>query len=274
MLALKLHHVAPMRQSLKYQISINFLVVFTALSAFLPQARAAEYDLGHLLKGSQDSFSQRIKDYDKALESVVSGDTIRFGDQVFKIQGRLGLGSLGNRTIIFDIGDGRALRVPKTVRDLDFSCYFRKGATELEGSQLQKVKVFLDESPLDCHYVVVEKVNVLFTLEYFFAQRTQALSDTVLGVNVEKAMLALDRFMLSTYEFTRISDFWPFQVVFDGENWIVLDWAQGSVRTTSPYATPAFEDFGPALGIKRSDTYKKWVDAVIAKRKSCIDAIK
>ncbi|MEW6058154.1 MAG: hypothetical protein AB1540_16230 [Bdellovibrionota bacterium] len=89
------------------------------------------------------------------------------------------------------------------------------------------------ETPPDLEYLVQKKENIQFTLRDFI--RTQIPFDKKTKRRIKKELIA---FFIDTSEFSSLSgDFFPSQIGWDGNRWILLDWT-GNIKQFSKLDDP------------------------------------
>lgn len=177
--------------------------------------------------------------YNQLVQSLGYGTHIKMGGQTFISYGVLGI---GGRNIIIDIGDGKALRIPK-VSDIELQPFaglrglpptgwthpgeyitsYLNGYRDLQNFGAQTVRVYPELSRPGL-FAVIEKVDVLFNLnDFLHHQRGRNLS---FGQNVSRDQV-LDRlveFAESYWAFKKVGDFRAEQIAWTGERWVLLDW--------------------------------------------------
>jgi len=213
---------------------LHILILFFTLSL---TARAETYTL----------FSEQnliAENYEIFLSKLVPGDIIRFSDgNSFTITEILTKKGFGNNDIILGIGDGKVIRIPKykraissklllqaaNISTIDFTWSVREtvlGYRELAETGIPHVKVYLHESVNFFEYVILDKVEVEFTLREFLTGNTN-------GIDLFKRQRLLNKLMefaQHTSGYSTIGDFGASQIVWNGREWILLDWTSGLRR--------------------------------------------
>lgn len=178
------------------------------------------------------------EDYNLKVQALKTGDTIQFDEHtLFKINAVLGQGA---STRIFDIGGGKALRIPinrSNPRDhraavvlLNDIIYSNKS---LRIAGIPVIKVDASASQID-RFAVVEAVKVKATLEdlvvYHNGNPENAWGKLNLSPEEQThAENSFFEFATKLWPVKWIGDFRPDQVAYDGEQWILLDY--GNVST-------------------------------------------
>ena len=199
--------------------------------------------------------------YRDELLDIKKGDIVRFSDgRRFTIQGALGE---GGTTRVFDIGNGRALRLPSSAANCcKWNQYILDNGPILDRAGVPVPQVYVEESSKLGHYVVVEKVQVRTTL-------ADALSDLSRGrmtlAEFEQYVPSLVEFARSTASLSYISDFKPAQLGWTGQKWVLLDWANAPHFAVSMKEVTVFER-SPAFNRLPGDLKKILIQAVHEKR--------
>ncbi|MBS1982813.1 MAG: hypothetical protein JST16_01465, partial [Bdellovibrionales bacterium] len=171
------------------------------------------------------------------------GDKLDFGDgHVFEVRGYLDRRRSGSNRIL-DIGNGRALRIPTSSGegmgffggkdhryDESISSYLELYA-ELSANHVPIIKVYPEES-VSPRFVVMKKEDFPFTLASF--AKGQGLQGEKLKLSPkERARLEdqLVEFARHTWMYTRIGDFRPDQIAYNGKEWVLFDFGtQGAIQ--------------------------------------------
>lgn len=179
-----------------------------------------------------------VPDYDARVSSILPGDIVEFSyGKVFTVNEILD-GGRGNTTRVVDIGDGKVLRfskqtiltsIPKPTAGRNFVRAYYDNYLNIVESDVPVPIVYLNESARD-EFIVVQKVKFEFTLKEF------ALN-YVKNEKNRPAVEALARWFFQSRKVRLIGDFHPGQLVFNGTEWLLVDWANGFAKETStkPY---------------------------------------
>lgn len=157
------------------------------------------------------------------LAAVEVGDILVFSDsETFRTYGLLGKGL---SDAIFDIGEGKALRVPQYLfrrPPEPYVRHFHTGYFKLKKYGVAIPEVYLEESSKK-KYIVVSKENVVFKLSSF---RHEIISIAARsgGAAARDLINALVEFAKTTAYFKHIADFRGDNIVWTGERWLLLDW--------------------------------------------------
>jgi hypothetical protein len=201
--------------------------------------------------------------------------------------------------------NGNAIRV---LRDDAFSGnwieQYVNGYVDLAGTEL-RIPEMISYDRKYFEYAEVERVNVLFDLrefyisEYFLGEGKgytsgdfQAIQDNrakfkmledLHGGQTEKKQILrkLRKFFLSTARFESIADFGNRQVAWTGEDWILLDWLEGSKVASKKSSATVFTPVsrfrpigGPALGpFEGTEKWLMKMDALVLRYRAeaCAD---
>jgi hypothetical protein len=190
--------------------------------------------------------NQPVKNFNQVLESIRPGDQIKFGDgTIFKIQAITSEGI----SRIYDLGDGWLLRVPgyeykgfHYPDGISFVRDFQKMQPELKKNKVPIVEVDVDRSVPD-QAVVVKKEKVLFSLEDYLQgldhnKEHLKLSDSEKKETEKK----LVQFARKTWMYKYIGDFDPRQLVYNGDEWLLLDVGVANGKSNSQLVENLKED--------------------------------
>jgi hypothetical protein len=165
-----------------------------------------------------DANGNQSATYDQDIERVTKGDVLRFEDRDFKIVGTLGQG--GN-TKIFELENGRALRVPLRsglffgVPYVAFIDQYYAGAVKLAAEGVPVPQVYATRSG---QYIEVEKLNVKFSIGQLL-RKEKKLTKT----EYVKVINELVEFAGKTAKFLTIADFYSANVLYTDRGWIDAD---------------------------------------------------
>lgn len=209
---------------------------FLVLGALLFAPHASAEGKKYLLYGAMDR-----EEYQLRLRSAGRGDILVFeGGVEFKIEGYLGQ---GYTTRVYDLGNGKALRVPlgqafenkATQVVVDGGFYNRSylaSQSSLEKAGVVVPKLFVSESAASGSYLVVERIEVRYTMQDFIDMYKKGkISAEALASRYGPA---LKTFAESTAQLTYIGDFKPSQVGWDEvhRRFVLLDWTNGVDQAT------------------------------------------
>jgi hypothetical protein len=216
-----------------------------------------------------------IENYDDTIQSLKTGDKILFLDREFTLGKFLGA---GQSTRIFALSKSKAIRLHL------YSSVFSRAIVEgyevfkNTGAANSVVKVFSSESKPDYNYVIVERVNALFTLEDYLNDSYKIKAP---HVDPKQVYIALEKFARDMALYSEIGDYHAYQAVWDGQRFVLLDWSQGVRLAKYVYdLSPFLDDFGfqPNLNFM---LYKRLEAVVTATREAylkpqsqCINLLK
>lgn len=136
----------------------------------------------------------------------------------------------GNTSVIYDIGDGRAIRLPRgdglSPLGPAYSAYiywFAEGAEHVSETEAPIVKVYSRESAKE-RYLIVEKlsppkgVDTLYSLEDLVKGRVK-------GKKLAEKMTAelLDDFAPATWQLRFVADMRSDQILYTSRGWLIAD---------------------------------------------------
>lgn len=171
-----------------------------------------------------DTDGSAIKDYQNALKSIGENSVIQFPDgKTFNVKGILGQ---GESTIIFDLGNGKALRIFKyadRVSDTADISSMVLGSEEINRSDIPHARLLETDGKT---YAVVEKVDIdpqIGDARKFFS---------ALNGNQPIDKKVLDEwyvFSRKTAKYSFLYDLHPEQIVYSKDRgWVLLDYLDGS----------------------------------------------
>jgi len=218
-----------------------------------------------------------IKNYAEVLFATKPGDVLRFGDgEEFVVQKMLGF---GETTIIFDIGDGWALRVPmyngkqyvsygSNTQSTTLLNDFINSYVGLKAAGIPVVEMDLTRSRHN-KFAVVKKVDIKFMLSDMNSQNLSKKER-------EEIRKKLVEFAAKFWPVQYIGDFAPRQIAYTGTEWILLDYGV-ITKYISKFSNKRhiFEDkdyeneHGPDGTLRFADkaTIKEISEAIVRKRK-------
>ena len=194
------------------------LIFFCCCQGFLQAESVFLYQTG------PDGKQTNIPNYRKVLEQVTAGDRIHFNDgKYFDVEcvfwnEKNGPYATDN---IFKISSDRVLRVPRYEKNMQTKSRYELGWKALKDYGVRIPKIYWSESNPP-HYIQIELIKIERRFSDFFPE--PYLSYQQFDEAEPKIAAALKEFFLSTLLFEKIADFSQHQFVFDGEDWILLDW--------------------------------------------------
>ena len=203
-----------------------YLFIFTVLFSFGLQGET--YRLFKKERSEQYNLPTPKKNYNETVKLISAGDSIQFSNnQSFKVVKFLGQGFTSK---IFEIEDGKVIRIAKETRYIRFISEYLKGHQGLIDSEIPIVKVYPEISS-SFEYVIAEKVEGELNLSRFIYKHHE-FQESLGKVKYDLMVEELKNFMLSTHQFEAIDDFKAEQLIWDtaNEKWILLDWLQHIVR--------------------------------------------
>ncbi len=112
-----------------------------------------------------DDSGAPVADYDSKVAGITEGSTLIFsGERKYHVGKLLGTGSA---THVYDLNDGRVLRIATDLIHIYFNRAFLEGFRVLKDSQVPLPKVYMEESGTGEEFVVAEKIDFRFTLDDF-----------------------------------------------------------------------------------------------------------
>lgn len=252
-----------------------FFLIFFLVSCSTFQGERFPNNYGYEATG-RDLFytdGRPVDDYEDAVRNLRPGDKVRFPDgNSFTLGERLGN---GGATVIFDVGEGKALRIPihEWAIELKLMEQFLELYNKLDDESIPLIKVFTNESSLDGTYAVVEKVDFEIDLPKYLKSGTKDPAK-------EKGLRHL---LYAFAPYAEFPDFKLDQFVWDGEEWVMLDWSNQELimakSMTDPFAAtdimaarPKYADEfikerADYLGVSwTKDDLKRWVDIIKGRR--------
>ena len=165
----------------------------------------------------------QVENYDQIAGTIPPGTKVIFGDRSFVFRGFI---DSGGSEYIYDIGDGKALRIAKYHQGgRRWPNHFLKGYPTLQEGGVAVPHVYIDESVAD-RFTVVERVPKEFSLEDLIENRVH-----VDASRKEEIWREFVEFAETTSEFSRIADFKPKNIVWTGAQWLLLDWDSAHVSS-------------------------------------------
>lgn len=166
--------------------------------------------------------------YDAIVANLRVGDVLVFSDgKEFTVQDPI---TNGNTTKILGISKHKVLRIPLrqgvcvgcpgTYTDILNS--YLEGHEALVKEKVPTVHVYKKES-LKNQRVIVDRVDVKFTLEEYVARENNRLNFTPAQYDsIDKKLI---QWFETTWNFVFIGDFHAKQLVYDGKKWILIDFS-------------------------------------------------
>ncbi len=170
-----------------------------------------------------DSKGECKSNYDLNVGRLPKGSTLNLGNgKSVTIQGLLGR---GNTTYIYDIGNGKAIRLPRGsgVSELNVSyqgylTWFNTGFLKLAGTEAPIVKIFSEESDVS-RYLIVENLSVAFTLEDLIYRKSELQPEMA----AEATRALLEEFAPKTWQISFVSDMYSSQLFYSPRGWVIGD---------------------------------------------------
>ncbi|MFT6067873.1 MAG: hypothetical protein ACJAT2_001216 [Bacteriovoracaceae bacterium] len=183
--------------------------------------------------------AKQVPDYEARLKSIAPGDELIFSDnQRLTIVKKLGQGGSSQ---IFETSTGKAVRLTNYYRTGSYFNGYLSAALKLQKSDFLLLPELFDRQSNIKEYLLVEKVDVLFTMEDFLKGNYQSdLSKTQLESKIFD-------FAETTAQLDTIRDFKPANIVWDGDQWRLLDFDDGPIFASGPNDSTVF-DYAPKQG--------------------------
>lgn len=209
--------------------SWRIFCLFTLL--FCSSLQAKSYILFTHVNGEEKPLPS--SDYEEVLPLLRPGDEVVFSNgQRYQLGHFLGN---GNTTMIFDIGNQKAIRLPYSKKRIftlaqtrDFLKSYYDGYESLASRGLPIPKVFKNES-LAREYLIVERIDdIYFDLSDLSFLRPKFLAALDESPHLlQKVLQDLRSFMKKAAQFSAIGDFGGNQLVYTAKGWVLLDWDKG-----------------------------------------------
>lgn len=168
-------------------------------------------------------------EYDERVDGLKPGDLVHFARSSVRIGKALHHPDHIGATSIYAINHNWAIRIPRyaprpgsdsaSLMNSFLSEYFE---LKKSGAPVVNIDLEYSQSP---QYLLVERKNILFTLEKWILERLNKKS-------TEDEEHALMEFAERTGVWEKIGDFGLRQVGFDGTEWVLMDWDKGSRLAT------------------------------------------
>jgi hypothetical protein len=190
-----------------------------------------------------------VSNYDYVVHGLRPGTQVELRkDQVVTLGRALGS---GNTTYIFEIGEDRALRLPKGeglspvgVAYAGFMQWFYEGSAKVEATETPIVKVYREESIAD-RYLVVEKLipdpslGQTYSLEDLVKGR---ITDPTVATRLERELL--EDFAPKTWALRFVSDMRSEQILYTSRGWMMVDLSQKVLFAKTPGDATLFSAMG------------------------------
>jgi hypothetical protein len=193
-----------------------------------------------------------VENYDELVENLQEGDEVYFGNgESFFLEGYLGEGT---KTKVFSIGEGKAIRIPLMGDDGYFLALadYVDAYDDLEMTEVPRVRVYKEESSVfylqdpemeDWHprwegitiaeYLIVEEIEEVANAGRLFEEW---VSTGICDEACKEMFAGLEAFFLSTWRLAWLGDFHLGQLSWDGERWVLVDFAGNNDFYRDPMA--------------------------------------
>lgn len=197
-------------------------LIFTSLFLISSNLYSADYALF--------TNGEPVANYNDIVRTLKQGDMVSFSNgQRFSIKGLLGK---GNTTWVYELEDGRAIRLPlsSSLEQLfgltyrDYITQFIYGAESLQNNGVPTVGVAKEESLLG-EYAIVEKLEILYTLSGYLKARRSLYPVVRSAIDNQ-----LVDFAIKTYKYETIGDMHDEQIAYTTRGWVFFDFTNRHVR--------------------------------------------
>lgn len=182
---------------------------------------------------------KQVAEYESRLNSIAPGDDLLFsGDRKIKVVKKLGLGGSSQ---IFETSDGQAIRLTKYFREGSYFNGYLSAALKLQKSDMLYLPQLFDRDSAVKEFLLVEKVDVKFTMEDFLKGKFES--------DLSKAQLEnkIVDFAETTAQMDTVRDFKPANIIWDGVQWRLLDFDDGPIFASAVNDPTVFE-YSPKQG--------------------------